>query len=334
MSHFALVTFAAKNETALPETNLFRRIFAAIKKRKCEIGPNKIELYNNVSVHVVKLPYSVDELAGINRNKIGRIISEVLTKNGVKDCVLPQNLKELHDIGGCINNKFSGRFLYKLLLLDILKEIYCSKGIEMSGLDISIIGGSNRKELYSLVRLLSPMVKYVTVIASDKKAVEDEMGRVYIDFGLSIGVTTNYKYSLKNTDLIINLADSNEYMFNSRVNPKALILNYGVLNVSRILSGNALINGIEVRLPERILSILGHEVCMLFDISKLAEIILAYRVNSPDGSGLQLFDSKLMKKVSEEFRKDGYAISGFIGRRRTLKTDEIPVQVRKEEKES
>ena len=331
MSDFALVTFAQPNEMAAAEPNLFRRVLAALKKPRYEFKNERVELYRNVSAYIIKLPFSMDKLPSLNMTGISKAIAGLCKKNAIADCFLPRELDGVLKIDGCSKVGAYGRLLYKSLILDIIYKIYSGKNIEISELDIVVVQGARKEELYSVIRLLSPMVKYITVITDDKGKIEDEINRFYIDFGISIGVTTDYKGGLRNADLIINLGDSKEHIFNPVINPKALVLNFGNLNVNKLLSENPLINGIEVSVPERILAKLGREVHQHYDIRELSEIVLFHRFYNGDSS-VNAFNYRLAKKVSEEFKKDGCNISGFVGRRRVLKIDDIPVYTGKERK--
>jgi len=328
MSDFALVTFVQPNEMTAAEPNFFRRVLAALKKPRYEFKSERVELYKNVSAYIIKLPFSQDKLPSLNMTGISKAIAGLCKKNAIADCFLPRELDGVLKIDGCSKVGAYGRLLYKSLILDIIYKIYSGKNIEISELDIVVVQGARKEELYSVIRLLSPIVKYITVITDDKQKIENEINRFYIDFGISIGVTTDYRSSLKSADLIINLGDSNEHIFNSIINPKALVLNFGDLNINKVLSENVLINGIEVSIPERISAKLGREVHQHYSMGELSEIVLFHRFYNGDGS-VNAFNYKLAKKVSEEFKKDGCSISGFVGRRRVLKINDIPIYISK-----
>jgi hypothetical protein len=323
MSDFALVIYEQHDIMPAQHHSFAGRILSALKRTKYECTCKKIDFYRNVSAYVIKLPWSLERILSLDKHKIGAMISSKCRENGATECLVPRELWGVLSTDGFTRSNSCDELLYKLLILDILNEIYSTKNIEISLVDVAIVSGNNGDELFCIVRLLSTLFKYITIISSEREGIDSEINDIYVDSGLSIGVTSDYKNGLKNADLIINLGDSNEHIFNAKINPKALILNYGKLDINKILAENTLINGIEIALPHSIDSKVDKEIYQYYEKPEISLTILTHRFLSYDI--LREFNKELSKKASKQFEKDGWRISGFIGRRRKLTVDEIVI---------
>jgi len=323
MSDFALVIYEQQDIIPAQQKSFVGRLLSALKRTKYDCICKKIDFYENVSVYVIKLPWSLGRILSLNKNKINAMINGKCRENGITECLVPRELSEVLSIDGFTRGSSRKEILYKLLILNILKEIYSMKNIEISSVDVAIISGNNNEELLCIVRLLSALFKYITIISSNRESIDSEINKIYVDSGLSIGVTSDYRSGLKSADLIINLGDSNEHIFNSKINPKALILNYGKLDINKILAENTLIKGIEIALPHNIDSKIDKEIYQYYDKAEISLTILDHRFLNSDI--LNPFNIGISRKVSKQFEKDGWKISGFIGRRRKLTVDEIVI---------
>jgi len=329
MSDFALVIYPEQKQEELPEgkfgkyfEGLMEIMHSMLKISEPEEEFEAVELYDNLKAYLIELPFNpVDTGKSCNSSKIGRFISKACAKVNMANCILPRGIPEICGFDGGIRNSFTGRYLYKALLISILDEIYTKRGTKISELDIAIVEGESGDELFSIITSLTPLVKYLTVLVNDNEAVEREINRIYTDTGLSVMMTGNLKSGCKNADLIINLGGIREAI--SGIKPKAVVLNYDNSGACNILGEYVLINGIEVSLPEETLARIGGLACKHFSKLELAEIILSHRVNMEDKIIANCMDFESMSGLSREFKKTGCRVTGFKGRHNIFKAEDI-----------
>jgi hypothetical protein len=326
MSDFALFTCKKEEpEQEKPKSifQYFYKFFARkIKEPDLEDFINEIALLENVNACILKIPYTIDKI-GVKTSRIAQFGEMLKSKYSNITCITPKKFSGIIPFEGCISNVFTGKVLFKSLLIQIIDEIYTKKNIEISALDITIIHGESYQELYAVLYQLAPYVKFITIITEDRERVEEDVDKIYYDTGLSVRVTNEYRSGMKSADLIINFADDKEFVFNTRINPRALIINYGSINFNKLLSGNIIINGIEVGMPSTIYSKFDKEIFEYYNRVELAEIILSHKTFLSGKLIEGLFDFDLSCTLSEEFKKTGFHITGFAGRRNMFKVGDI-----------
>lgn len=338
MNSFAVVICKSHDVSAVPCNRILRFVkkFLERIKRKADHFTESIEivLYENLKCFLIKLPYETEELRKLSTKKFKRIeesIRSICDENSIQNCILPQKISEAHEFRGCSKFDFNGNFLYRALMANIMDTIYTSRGINISKLDIVIIHGGGKEDTLVIIKLLSDIVKYITVAADSKQDFEEEAEEVFIDTGLVVRVTEDYKSALKSADFVINLKNigKNESIVESAlckaINPKAVILNYGVIDTIRLGIGNTTINGLVISLPEEVEQKIQSDIFDYFSNMGLAELILFYRTkNSEDQYNSRNLD--MVKKISNDFGKDGYNITGFVGRHNIIKTKEVKLR--------
>lgn len=330
MANFALILCKKASVGDRKEIGFFKLLWeklrVAYKKPKVEECIRKIELYEGVTCSLLELPYSLEELADVNVKKITGLISAFFMNYAVTSCLLPRKILDTCKIELPEAMIFKGGFLFKSLLVNIIDEIYEKRGIKIENLDIAIVQGKEEVELLSVIRILSPSVKYINILVKDRECIRAEIDRVFDDCGLSIGVTCDCKSAIKGADLVINLGNLKSFASSIRVNAKPVVINYGGPDHSDVLSNGTFINGITVKLPDKIASRFADEVFDYYSGLELAELIIAHRLFG-GGADLTKTDRlKTMEEIGKEFTNEGYLISGFVGRRNIMKIRDIELR--------
>ncbi|MCX8129174.1 MAG: hypothetical protein N3I35_03625 [Clostridia bacterium] len=326
MSDFALLICKKEGVEGEKEKNFLKYLYTLLRDRVKEpqIGEllKSYELFDEVKAHIMSLPFSESEI-GLKTAKVKRILS--LLKEECKGicCIVPEKVSGMYPFEGFISGVFTGKHLYKSLLIQIIDEVYTKKNIEVSALDIAIIHSGKYGDLHTAISQLSPYVKFLTVVTEEKEQVEEEANELFYDTGLAVRVTNEYRSGLKSADLIINFADSKEFVFNTRINPRAIILNYGNINCSKILTDNTIINGLDIEIPQAISTRLGGNIFDYYSRSEIAEIIICYKTEASTNLLEGIQDFTLYNNISKEFKKMGFKITGFIGRRNIFKARDI-----------
>lgn len=328
MNDFALILFKGDCRKPAGGRNFLGRLASWVKgmfmKTALEDGISTVPLYDDLNIHLIKLPYYLNKAAR-HIGRLNKFISRFVMEKNIRYCFLPEKVPDSFQINGCIKFAFSGILLYKSLLKCILDKIYTDRGIQISELDIAIVEGSDFSELYEIVRLISPYVKFVTIITRNKGQVEEEMSKVYADTGLSIRVTEDIKSGLRNADLVVNTGALADLASIAKPRAEAVILNFVPEDADKITCGNVLINGITVEMPEKIASKIDSQVFEYYNKLGFIETVLFFKTNIEDRLLERRIAQKTARILSEEFEAGGYAIKEFIGRRNFLKPEDIRI---------
>jgi hypothetical protein len=342
MKDFAVVTYLKDAEVSVQKPNiieqLYRNICSLLNRPKMgEILNNKIEVVElfkekNVSedlvpralkIHVINLPFHVDELTALSKGKIRSIeefIREYCASHELDMVKLPRVILEKDIFQNSTPNPFTGRLLFKSLITNILIEIYSRRDCRIKDLDMAVVQGKNTEELFAYIRLLAASIKYLTIFSEDKEGIEKQIEDFYEETGLSMRVTQDIKSCFKGINFILSLGELQSGM---KLSSKAIVVNYGDTDCSNIFGENIVINGIEVKLPNGIASKLGRNVIEQYTQLELAEIILCSKLEIIMGD----VSTEICEKLSREFSRQAFEISSFIGRRGILKKSDFNVKI-------
>ncbi|MCX7841908.1 MAG: hypothetical protein N2489_02390 [Clostridia bacterium] len=317
MGNFSLIVY--KKESARP--SLLSKVLESFKKERFEDYTQEISLSENCKGFLVTLPYGYEKLHELRKGEILRFknyMDSLVRDKSLENVILTEKLEHLDWLKDFKGQKYNGQTLYQALLVYILIEIFSGRGIKIGGLDIAVVHGQNNRVLFEIVGMLASDIKYLTVISDRKQELEEEMERIYSDTGLSVGITEDCRSGLKNADVIINLGNLGGMGINSRINPKALIINFCQVDSDKAFAENTIINSVEIKFPKSGAGETKEIAGEFFGSLQLAEIILMHKISGEA-------QNSVLKKLAHEFRKDGYAISGFVGRRTLIKTKGIMV---------
>ncbi|MCR4435189.1 MAG: hypothetical protein QHH06_07595 [Clostridiales bacterium] len=330
MSDFALVICPRENPELLKKDffqKIFSSIFHLLKKKPEPAGlTRKVEIDENLGVYVITLPYTINQLKKLKEKKLkatGMLISGICVQNRAEDCFLPQQVRDICLFEGCKYNPYKGKFLYRSLLPNLLSQISHKRGMKTGDVDIAVVQGESHEELNAVLWLISPHIKYVTVVVNDKKAVETMLEQLYSETGLSVGVTEDYAAGMKDADFIINLGGLRSSPPYPKMAPSAVVLNCGERDITDLPSNNIIVNGIQVNLPSNILFQFDKGIYEYFSKQELSEILLLHRLGIRQETPGIYGSHEAMRKISEEFVKCGFKVTGFAGRHGYLKMEDM-----------
>ncbi|MCX7749419.1 MAG: hypothetical protein N2645_21375 [Clostridia bacterium] len=289
-----------------------REFLASFKKFEFEVGIKEVGL-ENYSIFLLSIPFKQFEIQNLKRPHLDMVKQTLTEKLGEKEilmCEGDKRLFEMLEINTFQRVTSTGRKLYKYLLFNILSKIYDERGYDLGDLDITIIDGGDRKDLFSVIRLLSQKIKYITVVTKAREDFEKDADAFCDETGLAIRATNDLAGGVKDADLIINLGDIHTYSLNSKVKSKALIINLGEWD-DTFLSGNVMVNGIKVALPKKIASQVDSGIYKYINELQIAEMDFEYT------------EPWTYEEIYSRFRNKGYIIKGLAGRRNTLKIEDI-----------
>ncbi|TYQ15085.1 UNVERIFIED_CONTAM: hypothetical protein Cloal_1492 [Acetivibrio alkalicellulosi] len=320
MSNLGLILFEEKKHNS-NINNIFKRFYYKIKslfdKDIYLSQVEKIEVDERVNIFFIKLKSSLDQINEFRQYKIKKIkknINKVLKEYSIENCILPEEVNEDFMLDCCIKNPFSGHFIYTALITDILKIIAYKKGISVKELDIAIIKGNESSLFYSYIELLSPIVKFITIIDNDRQCCYNKIEEIYDDTGLSVRITDDIKSGVDGVDVVINMANMDNLYKSTRIKSNAIVINYGTINENDSFLSNTIINGISISLDKDFENIMNGYVGSSYSRNELAELIVCAKNNINANVINNNADKKIIQYISNEFKKCGYRINGFIGR--------------------
>lgn len=339
MKKFALLLCCTKNEQDMPKKGLFatwitglKEFFRSLRKEKFFNGALKtIQVNEKLEISLITLPYTLAELWKIRSRRRIRQINEFLydahREQGFACCIVPKCIAEIHSFENCICSPFTGEYIYRCLLGSILEDIFTKRGINIWDLDIVLVQGERRESLYAVIELLSPVVRFLTVVSDERDQIEEEAGESFLDSGLSVIITSDWRSALKNADVIINLKEEKEIASIIKTKKGSVLINISGLKASAIHCESALIQGLHVGIPQSLCDELDSNVWNFLEPCELAEAIITIGLGLEEQVIQQEFPQfELMKKVSKEFKKGGYRLTGFAGRHNTLYASDIAIR--------
>jgi len=327
MSNIALVISNKEISSKLASSRFAREIFKSIlyfsRKKELNASIREINLYENLKLYIINLPFSLMELEFINKNRIEGFIKNECTKHEIKSLIIPPEIYNACMFDWCAASPYSGKYLFKGLLINMLDDIYFKRGIKLGELDIVVIKGENDDELYSVIRQLSPLVKYLTILTDNKDGIQREIDGIFEEYGLSVGISEDFSLAARSSDLIINLRNNFIGIKNMRINPRAVIINYSGKDAARFFDKGTLINGIEIGLPKKDFSWVDASVQKFFNATQIAEIVLSHKTGLEDMALTGIIDYSSAEKISREFADCGFRISSYAGKYGAIRTVEI-----------
>lgn len=335
MRKIALITCCTRDEKSVDDRGFIKRIYEKLKgffvslnrEKLFKDSIEKLEPSDEVEINIITLPYTLQELQTLSKRRlkqINKFLAGVGSKTGSELLILPESIARIQSFDHCIINPFKGDYLYKCLLIQIINEIFYRRDIKTWEIDIAIIQGTHRKSLYNLIELLSPMVRFLTIISEEKEEIEEEANEAFLDSGLAIAITSDWKGVLKQADLIINLDEEKGYIKKAKTKEEALLINLGRLEAVDIICESIVVDGVDIDIPAGLKRIFDKSLFSYFQYVEIAEMLILYSVGTGTEANRNSFpEPHTVKQIIKEFKKWNFSIRGFMGRRGKFKIEDI-----------
>ncbi|NLD50591.1 MAG: hypothetical protein GX660_25905 [Clostridiaceae bacterium] len=318
MNCIGLVVFSEENEIN-KKYSAIKRILFKLKRffnRKLDgKAITKICTDEGLEVCFIKLPYVLNEIKNvkhITQKKIQSIISKACMDNSIEKCMLPRCTPPNLNLIKCIINPFSGDFIYKALIINILEQVSQKRKVNIRDFNLAIINGSNHDMLNFFIEILSPLVKYVTIITREKEVVEEKMEEILDETGLAVRITSDLKNGADEADLLINLEDTCNLPAEIRMGRCAVVVNFGKETSKEYFDGCVVINGVNAVLNHKFKSILNGGIYEYYSSTELSEIIIIHELKLEVNIFNKFTDYTTMAKISKQFRQNGYSIADIF----------------------
>ena len=171
-------------------------------------------------------------------------------------------------------------------------------------------------------------MKYINIASADKMKVETQISDICADSGLSVFVSSDFRGILRNADLIINLAEGNEFS-KYKIKSGSLMINLSNSDNKTMQGEYSVINGLKYSFQDNQYSEFGNEILRGFSKSELSELLMGFKAGLVKEAGNdyginndEYFD-EIKETILEVFKSCKCTISGFIGRRGFLKIKSV-----------
>ena len=299
--------------------NIIRLLFGIFQKLKrafkgsSSVIEKKIEIDSNLGVYIIKLPIKLSKLNKSRkfvRNKAEKLICKICMEKSIDRCIVPTHLKVV--LKNCKKSSFTGNITYNVLGELILKDICEKKGYNIREIDIAVIQGEDDVLPYIVIKLLSPIVKFITLVTNYREKMNNKLEELCDDTGLSVRITNDVESVLENCDLVINYGNVKSSNMNNKIKSKAIVINYGEFEDTLLEDKNTVINGIDIDLGKKYLDGFEKDIYKFYSPIEIAEIILTSKFHKCINSLYDLADYIVVDSFKNNFLEEGFLIQGYL----------------------
>ena len=273
----------------------------------------RIQVDSNLIIQGIRLPYTLKEfnsLGRVEKNRLDKVIAQICREHSITRCIMPASCS--CTIKSCEKNNFEGRIVYTALAEYILKDLCSRRGLNIREIDIAIVQGEDDLLPYIIIKLLSPVVKFITLVTEQRDLMDKKIEEVCDETGLSVRITDNLKDVLKNCDLVINYGKLKTAGIKNNINSNAIIINYGELENTLAEIKKAIINGVDIGLGDKYLQGFEKEIFKFYSSTEIAEIVLISKIDRDINNLQDLLDVRTVSSFKKAFIEEAFWIKGYL----------------------
>lgn len=251
-----------------------------------------------VENNTIKLPYKEN----INQNKIEKLAQKtkkVLEKNSTSKKVVVS--KEIQKENLYINylNTYGlkiqdGRWLFEILITDIIEYIINKKKLETSKLKISMLINDITDFEIENIKLLAKKYKNLNIVTNHIEKIKKIEEELLEKEGIMITVTNNRKKSLVKSDIIYNVDFPEEILNKYVITDDAIIINLrGKMRIKKKRFNGIIINNYEINLRD----------------DKKDEKMISKKYYFRDIYQAELYQKQGFNNLKEKVKKDNVRVS-------------------------
>lgn len=251
-----------------------------------------------VENNTIKLPYKEN----INQNKIEKLAQKtkkVLEKNSTSKKVVVS--KEIQKENLYINylNTYGlkiqdGRWLFEILITDIIEYIINKKNLETSKLKISMLINDITDFEIENIKLLAKKYKNLNIVTNHIEKIKKIEEELLEKEGIMITVTNNRKKSLVKSDIIYNVDFPEEILNKYVITDDAIIINLrGKMKIKKKRFNGIIINNYEINLRD----------------DKKNEKMISKKYYFRDIYQAELYQKQGFNNLKEKVKKDNVRVS-------------------------
>ena len=251
-----------------------------------------------VENNTIKLPYKEN----INQNKIEKLAQKtkkILEKNSTSKKVVVS--KEIQKENLYINylNTYGlkiqdGRWLFEILITDIIEYIINKKKLETSKLKISMLINDITDFEIENIKLLAKKYKNLNIVTNHIEKIKKIEEELLEKEGIMITVTNNRKKSLVKSDIIYNVDFPEEILNKYVIMDDAIIINLrGKMRIKKKRFNGIIINNYEINLRD----------------DKKDEKMISKKYYFRDIYQAELYQKQGFNNLKEKVKKDNVRVS-------------------------
>lgn len=193
---------------------------------KCKINNmlNKIEDKENENKIFLTLPIRKDT----KPRKI-KTIANKIEKYKIKTAILSDELYDVEQLKNELYarniNILDGKYIFKILIEDIINYIYKKSKREIEKTEVSILTNEISHTNQEIIIELAQKIKTLNIITNHIDEFKNLEDYLYNEKGIIIKVSNNYKIALQKTDIILNLDFPEETINKYSIPNKSIIIN-------------------------------------------------------------------------------------------------------------
>ena len=161
--------------------------------------------------------------------KIVNLLRRYLLENKSKQIILSENLKKNNEFFNLLQSNnidiVDGKWLFKMLLPDIIEEIVKKNNLEKEELEITFTVNKLDFQIENYIELFSKNFKRVGIVTNHISKFKKIEEKLYENNGILITVTNNRRKSLLKSNIIINIDFPKELLNKFTINDNATIIN-------------------------------------------------------------------------------------------------------------
>lgn len=141
--------------------------------------------------------------------KLARKTLKIIMKSNVRKIAISNNLKKEKDYIMCIQSEqieiVDGRWLYLMLIPDILNYLSQKKNLEKQKTRISILINDCTENCLQMIKDLIPQYQNINIVTNHREKFE-KLEKQYLEKeGILLTITNNKKKSLMRSEIIVNV---------------------------------------------------------------------------------------------------------------------------------
>jgi len=294
---------------------LFPGFFRKLK-RVFKLKPHldqKFEVDGNFSIQGMRLPYTLKEfnrLGEASRKRIDKMILKVCNENSINVCILPAICN--YSLKSCVKSGFGGRFAYTALLEYILQDLCTKHGLNIREVDIAVVQGEDEVLPYIVIKLLSPVVKFVTLVTKYRELMDGKIEQICDETGLSVRITEDLEGVLKSCDFVINYGNIKLSGIKNKLKSNAIVINYGKLEDAQEELKETVIGGIDIGLGNKYFQGIDKDVFNFYSSTEIAEIVLLNKLDKSINNFHDLIEYISVDSFKKCFMEEGFYIRGYL----------------------
>lgn len=288
-------------------------LYYSFKKAEFKKGLRSIELVENVRAWIIELPFPHKRFFQFNRAFIEKYVNSISIENGIHCSIYPESIRRIGKKDSYYEYEYISKIIMKSLLVLAMESICQKAGLRMVNLDMVIIPGNLDVDLISTIERLEPYINFITVLSSEqlKERYETMLSELFSDTGLSFNISLDYKNTLRNARLIINMGNASE-LNDYRLHRKSLVINLAETQNVRLQGENVVINGLVFEFVDKSFKNFLFDLRGLYNKKEICDITFASKLEIYKDS---IIDDILHEKIQREFDKGNCRIIGFEGHR-------------------